>query len=568
MKPAAHLLRGGLLNPNLSLTNFILPEEVIETNFPELNLSLAKSYFCRGTLIIALEEKKSYNLKSSSANSRWISALEVIESSTSSPIQRRLPRRALDNLAIYGRGCFTLKDFDPNACTMEIESALEQGPSESESFSLSDLIKVLLAPKTLPHLFLLIILCSFFFMYNEQGNTDASARLFIASGLGYLATAMFAHSTLVQKWTALPMLSEKSDRHILVRMLFSFRITWFPMLMVLLFYILMAQLFNEGGALENAGEFISLGLASLFVFWSIMQAMSFRATSATMILATCPDSKKQDGSYVSTLIFQVITVQILAYLMLWLFVSFQEGGYSAQQTLKDHWLFILIAISVQSSILFWLRKEREMAANNLRMRKFWNRWGILIQIFVLWHLLAIYRHWFIKPGDTMIVFEETILMVVTVLMAIWALTSKGVGGEESRWFGSHNALFIGVAFGFAYAGSVAMLTQVFDDVTTVMLFGHLVTAATAVWLMGRTLGIQTIIIDSEAKEDEVEQSVHEIVQEEFAQQEIVQEEVVEEQQSESEDHSDDEVNWTGEPEDIGSGSEWLDDDDDEVELLD
>lgn len=451
-----------------------------------------------------------------------------------------------------------MKDFDLNAPSMELESTIPQTEVESESFSLKDLIKVLLAPKTLPHLFLLIILSSLFFMYNEQGNTDSAARLFIASGLGYLATAMFAHSSLVQKWTALPMTSEKSDKHVLLRILYSFRITWFPIVLVALFYFLMAYLFNEGGALENAGEFISLGLASLFIFWSMMQAMSFRSTSATLVLSTCPASKKQEGSHISTLISQFLAVQTLAFLMLWLFVSFQEGGAPAKQALQEHWLFILITITVQGAILFWLRKERDLAANDLRMRKFWNRWGILIQVFVLWHLLAIYRHWFIKPGDSMIVFEEAFLMVITVLMAIWALTSKGVGGEESRWFGSHNALFIGIAFGFAYAGSVAMLTQVFDDVTSVMMFGHFVTAATAVWLMGRTLGIQTLIIETESEE---------VTEEEVPVEDIPVEEVVEEVVEESEDIDEvagDDVNWAEEPEDIGSGSEWADD---EVELL-
>ena len=420
-------------------------------------------------------------------------------------------------------------------------------------------------------------------MYNEQGNTDSAARLFIASGLGYLTTAMFAHSKMVQAWTALPQSAEKVDRHVLVRILYSFRITWFPMLMVFVFWFIMRLLFNEGGSFESSGEFISLGLASLFIFWSVMQATSFRSTSATWVLASCPESEKQEGSHIPTLISQVIAVQVLAFLMLWAFVAFQEGGSSAGHSLKEHWLFILITIIVQSSILFWLRKERSLAANNLRMRKFWNRWGILIQVFVLWHLLAIYRHWFIKPGDTMIIFEEAILMVVTVLMAIWALTSKGVGGEESRWFGSHNALFIGVAFGFAYAGSVAMLTQVFDDVTNVMLFGHFVTAATAIWLMGRTLGIQALVIDSESQTDEVKQETEqeESVEEEQLEteetevgeeqsesvEETEDEFVVEEEQSVEVEDADTEVDWSSGPSDIGSGSVWGDDDDD-VELVD
>ena len=53
------------------------------------------------------------------------------------------------------------------------------------------------------------------------------------------------------------------------------------------------------------------------------------------------------------------------------------------------------------------------------------------------------------------------------------MTAKGYK-SNFRPINEENALSWGLAFGYAYAGSVAMLTTVFDDITTVMQIGHAV----------------------------------------------------------------------------------------------
>ena len=46
---------------------------------------------------------------------------------------------------------------------------------------------------------------------------------------------------------------------------------------------------------------------------------------------------------------------------------------------------------------------------------------------------------------------------------------------------------MGLAFGYAYAGSVAMLTGVLDDVRTVMMAGHAVVLCTLLWMQRSVL---------------------------------------------------------------------------------
>ena len=73
-------------------------------------------------------------------------------------------------------------------------------------------------------------------------------------------------------------------------------------------------------------------------------------------------------------------------------------------------------------------------------------------------------------------------MAVTVVLAIWALSSRSVK-RGGKMFTTENALFWGLSFGFGYAGSIAMITRITDlfaegSLATTMGVGHLVTALT------------------------------------------------------------------------------------------
>ena len=46
---------------------------------------------------------------------------------------------------------------------------------------------------------------------------------------------------------------------------------------------------------------------------------------------------------------------------------------------------------------------------------------------------------------------------------------------------------MGLAFGYAYAGSVAMLTTVLNDVRNVMMAGHFIVVMTFLWMQPRML---------------------------------------------------------------------------------
>jgi len=103
--------------------------------------------------------------------------------------------------------------------------------------------------------------------------------------------------------------------------------------------------------------------------------------------------------------------------------------------------------------------------------------------------------------------EEFLLMMFTVLMAIWGLTSRTFR-SPLKLVSVDNALPMGIAFGYAYAGSVAMLTTVLNDIQAVMMAGHLVVALTFLWMQPRVL---TRIMGQTEAEEHIKRVVDDVV---------------------------------------------------------
>ena len=74
-------------------------------------------------------------------------------------------------------------------------------------------------------------------------------------------------------------------------------------------------------------------------------------------------------------------------------------------------------------------------------------------------------------------------MILTVILAIYGLSSRSLQ-VDSKYFTEQNALFWGLTFGFGYAGSIAMIAILLNDVATVLMLGHAITYLTLMYLHG------------------------------------------------------------------------------------
>ncbi len=360
-----------------------------------------------------------------------------------------------------------------------VDQVIEQSIKE-KPLSLKSLIATLLSPRTLPHVFLVSVLCTVLHTMVKSGMKEFAAMGFIALGLGYLVTALLSGIEWIHSHTSLP--GQKADAIKAVRLLTSFRICIIPLSISAFIYLILTLVLNEDGA----GNLATI-LAGLFVVWSVGQARSFRTGVTGWLSAGLGEAKLHSSRPLLSALVQVILIQSAAALLIWLatFID-QKQSVSFVSSLISGWLFMLVSIAVQVLMLWWTREQRARAGEEKGLATFSFKWMVLGQLFVTWHLLSIYRHLGMSPSATATLVEESILMIITVLLAIWALTSKSVKKENSV-LTDRSALPMGISFGYAYAGSVSMLTVTFSDIRGVMMLGHTLTVLTILMLIKPTL---------------------------------------------------------------------------------
>jgi hypothetical protein len=189
----------------------------------------------------------------------------------------------------------------------------------------------------------------------------------------------------------------------------------------------------------------------------------------------------------------ISTWQILAVTTVAVLIGYgYSSGFEGETSEKLKWIgFIILAITIQVGMVYWIQDTLIDVSSTKGGARFAARWGMISQIFVTWHIASAWRRLIDEPSAITMVIEEFILMVLTVLLAIWSLASRDVS-RGGKLFTSENALFWGLAFGFGYAGSIAMITNLSDSIgggnlATTMAIGHLVTAITIIMIHPKVL---------------------------------------------------------------------------------
>ena len=343
-----------------------------------------------------------------------------------------------------------------------------------------------------------------------------------------------------------------------------FKILVVPIILGFVFVTLIYVIFGESGVLSQVGSFLPATLGGLFVLWAVAQGRFFGLATMNAINVPEEGQSNPDGySPVPSLVMTSTLVVVMTF-------AVTEGlRFVLGSSSFSVWPYVF-SFAVYGLCIYATWGQRTEASLHSVTHVVARKWFWATQLFITWHVLSIFRSIDSASTDTLIFIEELLLMIVTVFLAIWALTSKGEG-SESTLFTRDNALFWGVAFGYAYAGSVAMITSVMDDVRTVLIGGHILVVATVMWsqrsmLEARTnrinsdRGIVQSVIDLEITEPSTEPSPSDTeVDDEQHSAPQIQEEAPNQEESIG-----DPVDWNQTPETLGDETQW----DDEIELLD
>ena len=436
----------------------------------------------------------------------------------------------------------------------------EESENPIKQIGILQLLRNMLSPRTLPHI-VMIALISVILLFLVDSQEVLVAMVFISMALSYILIATLSNKELIVNLTKLP--EEKGESSWIVRFLFSFRITFVPILMAAVFVGVMWSFM--GG---NDNTWISPMLASLFIVWSIAQAASFRTGMVEWLANGLGDAKLHTYKEKASTASQFAIVQSFAFIIIWAGQMITKSEkMNFQDALLGGFAFLAISFILQAITMWLTRDERESAGNEKGLAGFSFKWTIIAQLFITWHAFSIYRRTWMDPSDASTLIEEGILMSFTVIFAVWSLTTYTIS-DGKRLVSENASLPLGISFGYAYAGSVTMLTGTFESLKEVMIFGHILTICAMMLLLRPTLRASRISADrfTLAKNIEIEHEEDEKNEDE-KEKESVEPEVVTENDDEWQEDS--EIDWE-KGTDIGEGLEWKEEpeeSDSDIELV-
>ena len=345
----------------------------------------------------------------------------------------------------------------------------------------------MLSARTLPHIVMIGIL-SFVLLLLVDTQENFVSFAFIALSISYAIIAAISNNNTIQKLITLP--EDKTGSKFFVRLMMSSRILIVP---ILLASVIVGLLWYGFGGNDN--EWVSPMLASLFIVWSIAQAASFRTGMVEWLSNGLGDAKLHTYKEKISTASQFIVVQSFAFAIIWIGQAVSDAeSLSAQDALMGGIAFLLISTLLQVFTLWISKTERENLGVEKGMAAFSFKWMIIAQLFITWHAFSVYRRTWMNPSEISTIIEEGILMATTVVFAVWSLTTYTVR-DGKRLISENASLPLGISFGYAYAGSVAMLTGTFDSLREVMIFGHILTICAMILLIRPTLRASRISKD-------------------------------------------------------------------------
>ena len=273
-----------------------------------------------------------------------------------------------------------------------------------------------------------------------------------------------------------------------------------------------------------------MALGGLFVVWSLAQGRAL-ATSLRIFVegraVRIASIQRKSKRFTSTTLHMGI-IGIFAALTYWALVSGAKD--TSEMSLLEKAgpiTFAIAAIAIQA-ILFWYTTERRVIDSERKdTASFGFAWGLFMQLFVTWHLLSALRRFMDDGLGVLLIVEEFVLMVMTVIAAIWSL-AKDTHRRGFKLFTKQNAIFWGLSFGMAYSGSIAMIAVLGSKLgggavgtigmSATIGIGHLITAGTMMWIHAWRIGqlsrwLDTARDEQEDEEVESEEQNDEVVEE-------------------------------------------------------
>ena len=350
-------------------------------------------------------------------------------------------------------------------------------------------------PSTFPHILLMIFLSAILYALMKSGMfglEENGSVIFLSLTISYILIAS-ANYTFIGK------IFNVDDQ---IRGVFNFqylKLSLLPLFFVGIFGFLVLLMIKSQTVVDE--ENITVFMGSIFLLMSIGQSISIIAGSVNISNQKKIEIRaaKTGGLYSST---RVLTIGLIFGPLIWFL------GYSAEETggpseyVTFSWLMrIMFLIFLIFIVIFMDRFTSDRRVSSDVDGKARDRFMMMMLIFCSWHLFSSWRRSPLsqQPSSSSILIEELLLMALSIILAVWSISKKG---KKKGWkiFQGRSAIFWGISFGYAYAGSVSSLSSIGEgrlDLVTITGLGHLITAICILLLMPMSISLVGNLRDGE-----------------------------------------------------------------------
>ena len=346
-----------------------------------------------------------------------------------------------------------------------VENDSPDDPRKSEN-----LLTIISDPSTLPHIALLLMFSGslyFAMKIDILGSERQGSAMFVSLSLSYFFAALIRPTRLGKL-----LLTVETDVGVLNRnYLAKGAIKTLPVIALasLIWYGFNAILTDE-----NLDD-LKIILAIMFIAMSLFQGL-------TLNLGWIEYGKKIQGrtrgskSGVYSSVFRTVISLLLFAPLVWWFGYGAVNPLNADFSTNLVWFVFFLTIVLLGVLMEgYTKSSREEPGVDGLAR---DRVFFLIFLTSCWHILSSWRRvpFTVDQSSFDLLLEESILMSITVIIAVWSLTKKG---HKRGWkiFQGQSAIYWGVCFGLAYCGSISSLTALSEgSLMTTTAIGHAISA--------------------------------------------------------------------------------------------
>lgn len=358
--------------------------------------------------------------------------------------------------------------------------------SEKIKVSLKGILKDLLAKERRGHILTIILIAPILYILSQSGviTPKNSAFAFLSLMFGYCIIAVMVVNKNTSNFIVKNVMSSNKFedytgiKKIQKKILSTLRIISIPLLISGLIFLIFSTSMGENKSFSGIGTIVPVLLASMFIFWSFSQAISYKSSVRMLIDDKISrDDNEEVFDIKKNTIIQLLIVGMATTIIASIMLSYLGSG-EGLNSLYGVPIIVFIALVSQGFILWYSKETRENLMKRKDGKKIEFAWGLSLHLFASWHLISIYRRLVSEEMLAFNLIEETMLMIVTVILSIWNISSKGMK-KSYNLFVPENVLFWGIAFGFGYAGSVTMLAVgLKGNISSIFAIGHFVTWVT------------------------------------------------------------------------------------------